>query len=142
MKKLFTGTGIAVWLLLCGIFGNAALAGDVAVMKVRFEQRGDRWHVNTTLRHADTGWEHYADTWRVVDERGRILGTRTLYHPHEDEQPFTRSLNNLRIPAGTYIVFVEAHDKVHGWSKQRVRVDLRKARGARFEVRRQSSARK
>jgi len=139
MKTIFAdkkSMGIAVWLLLCGIFSSTAFAGDVAVMKVRFEQRGDSWHVNTTLRHADTGWEHYADAWRVVDDRGKVLGTRTLYHPHENEQPFTRNLSNLRIPADTHIVFVEAHDKVHGWNKQRVRVDLRKARGERFEVRR------
>jgi len=138
MKKWFTGKGtaIAVCFLLCGIFGSAAFAGDVAIMKVRFEQRGDSWNVNTTLRHADTGWSHYADAWRVVDEKGKVLGTRTLYHPHEKEQPFTRGLNDLRIPADTVIIFVEAHDNVHGWSKQRVRVDLRKARGKRFEVRR------
>ncbi len=138
MKKWFAGTGtvIAVWLLLCGVFGSAALAGEVAIMKVRFEQRGDSWNVNTTLRHADTGWSHYADAWRVVNEKGKVLGTRTLYHPHEKEQPVTRSLSELHIPADTHIVFVEAHDRLHGWSKQRVRVDLRKTRGERFEIRR------
>jgi hypothetical protein len=31
-------------------------------------------------------------------------------------------------------VYVEAHDKVHGWSPQRVQVDLEKAEGERFEV--------
>ncbi len=138
MKKWFTDKGsvIVVWLLLCGTFGSAAFAGDVVIMKVRFEQRGDSWNVNTTLRHADTGWSHYADAWRVVDEKGKVLGTRTLYHPHKKEQPVIRNLRDLRIPADTHIVFIEAHDKLHGWSKQRVRVDLRKARGERFEVRR------
>ncbi|MCF6338171.1 MAG: hypothetical protein L3J84_09510 [Gammaproteobacteria bacterium] len=138
MKNGFTGkgAGIAVWFLLCGIFGSTAFAGDVAIMKVHFEQQGDSWNVNATLRHADTGWSHYADAWRVVDEKGKVLGTRTLYHPHEKEQPVTRNLRDLRIPADTHIVFIEAHDKLHGWSKQRVRVDLRKARGERFEVRR------
>jgi len=136
MKKWFTVKGVAVWFLLFGIFGSAVFAGDVAVMKVRFEQRGDSWHVNTTLWHADTGWSHYADAWRVVDEGGKVLGKHTLYHPHKDEQPITRTMSDLRIPSGTYIVFVEAHDKLHGWNKQRIRVDLRKAKGERFEVRR------
>lgn len=104
-------------------------------MKTHFEKRGDSWTVNTTLRHADKGWSHYADAWRVVDENGVILGTRTLYHPHDDEQPFTRSLNNLHIPADKHIVFVEAHDNVHGWNKQRIRVDLRKNSGERFKIR-------
>jgi len=86
------------------------------------------------LRHADTGWEHYADAWRVVTETGKILGTRTLYHPHEEEQPFTRSLRGVQIPQGIGVVIVEAHDKVHGWSGQRVKVDLARAAGERYQV--------
>jgi hypothetical protein len=142
MKELFVGNRVnkvasfAVWLLLASIFSGVSFAGDVAVMQVRFEHRGDSWHVNTTLRHADTGWSHYADAWRVVDEKGKIFGTRTLYHPHVDEQPFTRSLGNIKIPKGVTVVFVEGHDKEHGWAKQRIRVDLNKAKGERFEVRR------
>ena len=31
---------------------------------------------------------------------------------------------------------IEAHDKVDGWSKQRVKVDLRQASGDRYEVKR------
>ena len=71
-----------------------------------------------------------------MNEKGDLLATRTLYHPHEKEQPFTRSLSGVVIPPVTPVVFVEAHDKVHGWSKQRLRVDLSKPRGVRFEVRR------
>jgi len=111
------------------------IAGEVEVVKTRFEARTGGWHVNTTLRHGDTGWSHYADAWRVVTETGEDLGTRTLFHPHEQEQPFTRS-HTVQIPKGTNVVYVEAHDKVHGWSKNRVRVDLRKESGDRFEVRR------
>jgi hypothetical protein len=105
------------------------------VVKTQFEYRNGSWYVNTTLRHSDTGWSHYADAWRVVTEQSEDLGTRTLFHPHEQEQPFTRS-HTVRIPKGIYIVYVEAHDKVHGWNKKRVKVDLRKASGDRFEVRR------
>ena len=111
-------------------------AGDVEIVKTRFEMRSaGSWHVSTTLKHDDTGWSHYADAWRVVNEKGEDLGTRTLYHPHENEQPFTRS-HTVQIPREVTIVYVEAHDKVHGWSKQRIKVDLNKARGDRFEVRR------
>lgn len=127
---------VAVCLLLGSLMSGALLAGDVAVVKTVFEKRGESWTVNTTLRHADTGWSHYADAWRVVDEKGKILGTRTLYHPHENEQPFTRSLGNVQIPNGVSVVFVEAHDKEHGWAKQRVKVDLNKSKGERFEVHR------
>ena len=129
---------IAVWMLGLVFMGAvfSAIAGEVEIVKVRFEQRAGSWYVSTTLRHEDSGWDHYADAWRVVDEKGEVLGTRTLFHPHETEQPFTRSLSDLAIPKGVLTVFVEAHDKVHGWSKQRVRVDLNQAKGDRFEVRR------
>lgn len=109
-------------------------AGQVEVVQTVFKKNGKAWHVSTTLRHGDTGWDHYADAWRVVDEDGKELGKRVLHHPHEQEQPFTRSLGGLNIPADQQIVYVEAHDKVHGWSPQRVRVDLKQPKGDRFEV--------
>jgi len=37
-----------------------------------------------------------------------------LHHPHEKEQPFTRSLSGVRVPAGVNMMIVRAHDKVHG----------------------------
>ena len=43
--------------------------------------------------HPDTGWDDYADGWRVLDMDGNELGMRVLHHPHVDEQPFTRSLS-------------------------------------------------
>jgi hypothetical protein len=79
-----------------------------------------------TLKHADTGWEHYADAWRVLSPSGEELGKRVLYHPHVDEQPFTRSLGNINIPADLTEVYIEAHDKVHGWNPQRLKVPLKK----------------
>ena len=45
---------------------------------------------------------------------GRVLGERVLLHPHEHEQPFTRSLGGLAIPPGTHEVLAQAHDSVHG----------------------------
>ena len=109
-------------------------ANEVEIVKTHFRKSGDAWHVSVTLRHNDTGWEHYADAWQVVNSEGDVLGKRILYHPHENEQPFTRSLSDVKVPAGMHIVYVEAHDKVHGWSKQRVMVDLTKKDGERFSV--------
>lgn len=42
-----------------------------------------------------------------------MLGTRRLFHPQVDEQPFTRSLA-VEIPDGVESVVVRAHDPVHG----------------------------
>ncbi|MEM9970157.1 MAG: hypothetical protein AAF762_03525 [Pseudomonadota bacterium] len=77
-----------------------------------------------TLRHADTGWDDYADGWRVVDENGAELGMRVLFHPHVNEQPFTRTLSGVQIPDGLTTVYVEARTNVDGWGDARFEVDV------------------
>ena len=74
---------------------------------------GDR--VSVTLSHPDTGWDHYADGWEVLDAAGNSLGLRTLLHPHVTEQPFTRSLSGVTVPEGA---------DVDGWSGQLFEVRL------------------
>jgi len=115
--------GLALAALLAP--GTAPLAGEVQVLGVELAQsNAGTWSASVTLEHGDTGWEHYADAWRLVGDDGRVLATRTLYHPHETEQPFTRSLSAIAIPPGVTRVFVEAHDTVHGWSPRRLEVNL------------------
>lgn len=93
-----------------------ALAGEVDVVEVAAHPSGEgTYRFDVTVRHADEGWEHYADKWDVVAPDGTVLGTRTLYHPHVDEQPFTRSLGNVAVPEGIGEVTLRAHDKVHGY---------------------------
>ncbi len=132
LKPICVSLSLCLWILLG--YGLPATAGQVEVVHTRFKKAGDTWTVSTTLKHSDTGWDHYADAWRVVDEAGKELGKRVLHHPHEQEQPFTRSLSGLNIPATMKIVYVEAHDKVHGWNAQRVRVDLQQPKGERFDI--------
>lgn len=93
-----------------------AMAGDVEIVAAAARPSGDAWTFDVTLRHADNGWDHYADAWRVLGPDGAVLGTRTLLHPHDNEQPFTRSLSGVIIPQGVTEVRIEAHDKVHGWA--------------------------
>ena len=109
-------------------------AGEVEIVKVRLQQQANAWLAQVTLRHADTGWEHYADGWRVVTREDKLLGHRTLHHPHVNEQPFTRSLSGIAIPASVQQVVVKAHDKVHGWSEDEVRIDLQRERGERYQI--------
>ena len=104
-------------LVSCSLFlASAALSGEVIVENARIVGgAGGVYSFHVTLRHADTGWEHYEDKWEVVDKTGKILGERVLLHPHVNEQPFTRSLSGVRIPKGTTSVTIRAHDKKHGY---------------------------
>ena len=64
------------------------------------------------------------DDWTAVTLDGKLLKKRVLYHPHENEQPFTRSLSGVTIPAGVRQVKIRARDTVHGYSAQEFLVDL------------------
>jgi len=112
-----------LWSLLLTAPNLWAGQADVIDVKVRLSAP-QTYAFDVTLRHADAGWDHYADQWDVVAPDGTVLGTRVLYHPHVDEQPFTRSLSGVRIPAQVKQVTIRAHDKVHGWGGQTVAVDL------------------
>ena len=102
-----------------------ALAGPADVVSVSVTAIGDnQFRFRVTVRHADEGWDHYADRWEVLTLDGILLGTRTLYHPHVDEQPFTRELSGVVIPEGISQVVVQAHDSKHGMVGGARTVDL------------------
>ncbi len=113
---LLTATG--------GVPGSAG-AGEADVVGVEAVPNGPGiWRFHVTVRHDDTGWEHYADKWDIVAPDGAVLGTRVLAHPHENEQPFTRSLGGVAIPEGVGQVVVRAHDSEHGYGGLEVEVTL------------------
>lgn len=95
----------------------AQAAADPAVIEdVQAEKRADGWHFSVTLSHADTGWDDYADGWRIVDPATwKVLGTRELLHPHVNEQPFTRSLSGVQIPEDVDVVLIEERTSPTGW---------------------------
>jgi len=96
--------------------GQGALAGEAAVLDATLTPSGDgTWRIDVTVEHADEGGDHYADVWEVLAPDGTVLGTRTLLHPHENEQPFTRSLSGIAIPDDVVEVTIRAHDRVHGY---------------------------
>jgi hypothetical protein len=95
---------------------NIVCAGQADVLKVEVERTGDNtFHFDVTVRHNDEGWDHYANKWDVVAPDGTVLATRILHHPHENEQPFTRSLGGIKIPASVNKVSIRTHDSVHGY---------------------------
>ena len=110
MKTLIT--------LIATLTATATLASDVEIVDVQASQSGGAWRFDVTLRHADSGWEHYADGWEVLAPDGSSLGMRVLAHPHVNEQPFTRSLGGVMIPDGTTNVVIRARDNVDGWTAE------------------------
>lgn len=63
----------------------------------------------------------YADAIRVRSADGRtVYATLELGHDHASEQPFTRTVTGLKIPAGVTDVVVEGHDQVSGWGGRTV----------------------
>lgn len=110
--------------IIAALASGGALAGESDVIQAKASKSGGGWRFDVTVQHADTGWDHYADAWRVVGPDGTVYGTRTLYHPHVEEQPFTRSLSGVSIPAGVTSVTVEARDSVHGWGGATTTINL------------------
>ena len=116
--------------------GNA----DVTYVKAVLTNDGT-WTFYVTVRHPDSGWEDYADGWDVLTPDGIVLKpdpaspfTRLLLHPHENEQPFTRSQSGIAIPPDVTQVRVRAHDLADGYGGREVVVDLTAASGPDFEI--------
>lgn len=115
--------GLLAPIALALLSAAAADEADVVDVEVTCDARTScDFHV--TVRHADAGWEHYADRWEVLTPDGEVLATRELAHPHDNEQPFTRSLRGVRIPAGTGEVILRAHDSRHGYGGKAITVTL------------------
>ncbi len=117
MKHLLTSLMI--------LAAGSAYADQTKIEDAVARKSGNVWTFSVTLRHNDTGWDHYADIWTVNTLDGKEIGRRVLAHPHENEQPFTRSLSGVAIPAGVTEVVIKAHDTVHGWSQDTLRVKLK-----------------
>lgn len=116
-----------LFLTICAILaGGSAVADPPTIIDAAAQQRDGIWSISVTLRHPDTGWDHYADGWEVLHPDGNRLGYRELLHPHVNEQPFTRSLGGVVIPAGVDYVLIRARDNVAGWDDATFRLNLKR----------------
>ena len=112
--------GIRIFVLAVIIGGATMLAqmsaageADVVAVTVKKSSNGV-YRFDVTVKHGDTGWQHYADNWEIVGPDGAVIDRRVLLHPHVGEQPFTRSIPRVEIPDAAKSVVVRAHDSVHG----------------------------
>ena len=116
-------------LLALALPTGGALAGlaDVLQAQIRPSDTAGRFDVAVTVRHADSGWDHYANRWEILAPDGSVLATRVLAHPHVHEQPFTRALTGVAIPPSYTWVRVRAHDLVHGYGGREVTLGVPQA---------------
>lgn len=107
------------------LFPVAAFAGEADVLEADVDCNSDSvCNFSVSVLHADTGWEHYADKWEILDDDGNVIAVRELAHPHVQEQPFTRSLGNVSVPDGLTQVTIRAHDSVDGYGGKELVVEL------------------
>ena len=95
---------------------------DVVASRVRASADARRHDFDVTISSPYDTPARYADAFRVMSPDGTILGERKLLHDHADEQPFTRDLHGIEIPAGTRRVIVQARDKLNGYGGRTVDV--------------------
>lgn len=105
------------------LLSSISHAGEVSILEVNVECPAS-CTFSVTLEHSDQGWSHYADQWDVVTLDGRVLKSRVLHHPHDNEQPFTRSLSGVLLPQGVNKVKIRARDSKHGYSREEFIVDI------------------
>ncbi|MGI9451157.1 MAG: hypothetical protein ACR2QH_11055 [Geminicoccaceae bacterium] len=121
---MFRHVTLTMALSLAGGAATAA-AGEADVVGVEATvEGGGSYRFDVTVEHGDEGWDHYADAWDVVGPDSSVLGTRVLAHPHENEQPFTRSLGGVAIPDGVTEVTLRAKDSVHEYGGVEMTVTL------------------
>lgn len=102
---LFDGGSLDLNVADWGTWNNAHIMG------VSYERTAaDTYTMSATVRHDDVGWEDYANVINFAGENVQN-GMRELLHPHENEQPFTRSQSGV-VASGP--VRVSANDNVEG----------------------------
>ena len=139
--KIITSILILVSLFVFYISADETVefSPDLDFAQVEFvkavQRSNDSWTFSVTVRHNDEGWDHYADIWEVVDpDTKEVLADRILAHPHETEQPFTRSQSRIVFPKGQRFVEVRARCQLHGFEGQTVLIDLESAEGDDYLV--------
>lgn len=103
-------------LLFLVLIASPALADPARIVGIDATSAAAGWRFEVTIAHGDTGWDDYADGWRVELADGTIVGERPLAHPHVDEQPFTRATSGVTIPETVAQVHIRTRTNVEGWA--------------------------
>jgi len=123
MKKLFIYFTSLIAIYFISMNG---VASDAEIIDVKAElNAAQKFNISVTLKHDDTGWEHYANAWRIYSPDGMLIAERVLHHPHVKEQPFTRNLLAVSIPADISEIIIAAVCSNTGESEKRYTLKLR-----------------
>jgi len=113
------------YLLLLSLLATLTYANKADVLKAVSHCSPYRsCNFDVTIQHNDEGWKHFANAYDIVTVDGKVLATRILHHPHVEEQPFTRSIRDIKIPKNTNKVIIRAHDIIHGSGGEEVVIKL------------------
>ena len=110
----------AILLSVLIVSPNMSLSADVQrfpdVVDVKVRQAGaNTFDFDVTVSSPYDTPQRYADAFRVTGRDGTVFGERKLLHDHAGEQPFTRDLYGVAIPAGIKAVTVQARDRKYGY---------------------------
>lgn len=97
------------------LFAGSAGASEASILDADAVANADgTYGFNVTVSHQDEGWTHYVNKWEILTPEGKVIETRTLFHPHVKEQPFISSLGRVVIPIRVSEVIIRASDTVSG----------------------------
>lgn len=123
MRKLFI---YLTFLISIYFLSTNAFASDAEIIQAKAElNAAQKFNISVTVKHADTGWDHYANAWRIYSLDGKLIAERVLHHPHVKEQPFTRNLLAVSIPAEINEVTIVAVCSDTGESEKSYTLKLR-----------------
>ncbi len=100
---------------------------DVVNVKVKASVKTSsdgRFDFDVTIASPYETPQRYADAFRVMNAQGTVYGERKLLHDHANEQPFTRDLYDVAIPADVRSVTVQARDQKFGYGGKTLQVLL------------------
>jgi len=129
MKRYAGAVVVAVTIAMVGITSAQTRSSegqkypDVVDVKVKTRD-GNRFDFDVTLSSPYDTPQRYADAIRVMSVAGMLYAERVLLHDHADEQPFTRDLQGVSIPARVRAVIVQGRDQKFGYGGRIVQVAL------------------
>ncbi len=128
MQRFFSSVTALVAMAMMGIASVATQAAEQKypdVVDVKVQARGaNRFDFDVTISSPYDSAQRYADAFRVLSVDGQAFGERKLLHDHASEQPFTRDLYGVTIPAGMRTVVVQARDQKYGYGGKTLQVVL------------------